>query len=233
MDQPRYFPPVEFANPLGLLMLGGELSVAWLRDAYRHGIFPWPHGQRSLMWFSPDPRAVLEFENLHVSRRLARTVRGGKFQLTCNLAFSGVMHGCATAGGRSRNTWITNEMLDAYLRLHRHKLAHSVEAWQGDDLVGGIYGVAVGGVFSAESMFFRVRDASKVALVALTRHLQARGFRTLDIQQLTPHTASLGANEIPREAFLARIRQERELEVTFGKELEFDSSRQWSSNSID
>ena len=226
MDQPRYFPPAELANPLGLLMLGGELSVAWLRDAYRHGIFPWPHGQRSLMWFSPNPRAVLEFSQLYVSQRLARTIRSGKFTLTCDRDFSGVMQGCATAGDRARNTWITDDMLQAYTRLHRQKLAHSVEAWQDGELVGGVYGVSIGGVFSAESMFHRVRDASKVALTALVRHLKNQGFGTLDIQQLTPHTSSLGASEINRESFLSRVRDQRDWEVTFGNALAYDPQQE-------
>ncbi len=222
MDQPRYFPPAELANPLGLLLLGGELSVAWLRDAYRHGIFPWPHGQRNLMWFSPDPRAVLEFDSLYVSRRLARTIRSGRFQLSCNQDFEGVMRGCGTAGDRARNTWINADMLLAYTRLHRHKLAHSVEVWREGRLVGGVYGVAAGGVFSAESMFHLERDASKVALTALVRHLQARGYQVLDIQQLTAHTLSMGATEVSRDSFLARVRAARDLEIAFGNELAFE-----------
>lgn len=222
MDQPRYFPPAECANPLGLVHLGGELSVSWLRDAYRHGIFPWPHGRRNLMWFSPDPRAVLELDDLYVSRRLARTIRSGRFTLSCDRDFGGVMVECGTAGGRAGNTWITGEMLDAYCRLHRHGMAHSVEVWHEGQLVGGTYGVAVGAVFCAESMFHLMRDASKVALVALVRHLQARGFRTLDIQQLSAHTASMGAIEIPRHQYLARVRAQRDLPVSFGKELEFN-----------
>lgn len=222
MDLPRYFPPAEFANPLGLVHLGGELSVAWLRDAYRHGIFPWPHGRRNLMWFSPDPRAILEFEHLYISRRLARTIRSGRFTVTCDRDFAGVMVGCGTAGGRYNNTWITPEMLEAYIRLHHHGMAHSIEVWHEGQLVGGTYGVAVGAVFCAESMFHRMTDASKVALVALVRHLQARRFLTLDIQQLTPHTASMGGSEIPRSQYLARVRSQRDMPVSFGTELMFD-----------
>lgn len=222
MDQPRYFPPAECANPLGLVHLGGELSVPWLRDAYRHGIFPWPHGRRHLMWFSPDPRAILELNHLHVSRRLARTIRSGRFTVTCDQEFAAVMAGCGTAGDRCDNTWITPEMLTAYTRLHRHGMAHSIEVWHDGKLVGGTYGVAVGAVFCAESMFHLMTDASKVALVALVQHLRARRFRTLDIQQLTPHTARMGGTEISRQRYLARVRAQRDLPVAFGEELEFD-----------
>lgn len=222
MDLPRYFRPAELANPLGLVHLGGELSLPWLIDAYRHGIFPWPHGRRNLMWFSPDPRAVLEFDRLYISRRLARTIRSGRFTVTCDRDFSGVMVGCGTANGRHQNTWITPEMLQAYVALHEFGMAHSIEVWHDGMLVGGTYGVEVGGVFCAESMFHLMTDASKVALVALVQHLKARGFRTLDIQQLTPHTASMGASEIPRSEYLARVRAERDLMVSFGTELQFD-----------
>jgi leucyl/phenylalanyl-tRNA--protein transferase len=222
MDKPRYFPPAESANPLGLVHLGGELSVEWLCDAYRHGIFPWPHGQRYLMWFSPDPRAVLEFDHLYISRRLARTIRSGRFTVTCNRDFAAVMFECGHAGDRYQGTWITPEMKAAYHRLHEHGMAHSIEVWHNGVLVGGTYGVAVGAVFCAESMFHLMSDASKVALVALVRHLQARGYRTLDIQQLTPHTASMGGSEIPRSQYLARVRAQRSLRVSFGSELQFD-----------
>jgi leucyl/phenylalanyl-tRNA---protein transferase len=215
IDKPRFFPPPGHARQGGLLAIGGKLDVEWLLDAYRHGIFPWPHGEGTLAWFSPDPRAVFEFDRFHVSRRLERTCRGGKFHVTLDHDFDGVIEACATAPGRRGMTWLTRAMRAAYKRLHRLGHAHSVEAWQEGKLVGGVYGVAIGGSFAAESMFHLVRDASKVALVHLVRHLQARGYRLLDIQQMTDHSASMGALALPRRLYLGRLREAIDLPVTF------------------
>jgi leucyl/phenylalanyl-tRNA--protein transferase len=217
---PQFFQPPEFAPRRAPLLIGGKLSVEWLRDAYSHGIFPWPDADGTLTWWSPDPRPVIEFPAFHVPRRLARVVRSGKFQLTCDLDFAGVIEGCATAQDRRRHMWLFPYMRAAYKELHRAGLAHSVEAWFDGQLVGGVYGVAVGAAFSAESMFYRVNEASKVALVHLVRHLQARGYTLLDIQQLTPHTLRFGATEIPRREFLARLRRAVREPVTFGSEQE-------------
>jgi leucyl/phenylalanyl-tRNA--protein transferase len=214
----KLFPPVKTANAQGLLMVGGNLSVEMLLDAYCHGIFPWPSGN-ILAWWCPDPRAVLDFDDLHVSRRLMRTLKSDKFAVTCDRDFAGVIRCCATVQHRWRGTWITSPLRAAYERLHRLGYAHSVEVWQGEALVGGIYGVALGGMFAGESMFYQVADASKVALVHLVRHLQARGYELFDIQQLTPHTARMGAKEIPRKAFLARLAEALEKRVTFGDKL--------------
>ena len=216
----RIFPPAEAASPLGLLGIGGELSTAWLLDAYRHGIFPWPFDDGQLAWWSPDPRAILEFDDLHVSRRLARTCRGGRFEATCDRDFAGVIEGCATAQDRGGQTWITPEMRGAYQRLHKQGHVHSVEVWHEGRLAGGLYGLAIAGLFSAESMFYRVTDASKVALVALVGHLRMRRFALLDIQQLTPHTERLGGREIPRPEYLARLAAALRADVTFGDRLE-------------
>lgn len=203
----KYFPPAEEADAEGLIGFGGKLSTEWLLDAYSHGIFPWPISdfEGPLAWWSLDPRAVIEFDRFHVSRRLRRTCRGAKFEVTRDLDFAGVIRGCAMAPGRLNQTWLTPEMIDAYIRLHKLGYAHSVEVWYGHELAGGVYGVAIGGLFAAESKFYRVRDASKVALVHLVDHLRASGFTLLDIQQLTPHTARLGAIEIPRLEYLARL----------------------------
>ena len=203
----EYFPPAEDADPEGLIGFGGRLTVEWLLDAYRHGIFPWPitDFDAPLAWWSPDPRAVIEFDRFHVSRRLRRTCRSGKLQVTRDRDFPGVIRGCAMAPSRVGQTWLTPEMIAAYVRLFRAGHAHSVEVWQGGDLAGGVYGVSIGGLFSAESKFYRVRDASKVALVHLVEHLRDRGYVLLDIQQLTPHTARLGATTIPRADYLARL----------------------------
>ena len=213
----RHFPPAEKADPEGLVGLGGELSPEWLLDAYRHGIFPWPitDFEAPLAWWSPDPRAVIEFDRFHISRRLRRTCRGGKFEVTRDLDFPGVIRGCAMAPGRVNQTWLSPEMIDAYIALHTIGHAHSIEVWHQHELAGGIYGVSIGGLFAAESKFFRVRDASKVALVHLVAHLRKQGFVLLDIQQLTPHTARFGAAAIPRIEYLARLAEATELAVTF------------------
>ncbi len=212
-----YFPPAQDADPEGLVGFGGELSPEWLLDAYRHGIFPWPitDFEAPLAWWSPDPRAIIEFDRFHVSRRLRRTCRSGKFEVTKDLEFGNVIRGCAMAPSRIGQTWLTPEMIEAYIRLHELGYAHSVEVWHQHELAGGVYGVAIGGLFAAESKFFRVRDASKVALVHLVAHLRERGFTLLDIQQLTPHTARLGAMAIPRAKYLARLAEAVELPVTF------------------
>jgi leucyl/phenylalanyl-tRNA--protein transferase len=218
----RFFPPAELAGAEGLLLVGGSLSPEWLLDAYRHGAFPWPISPdgRPLLWWSPDPRAIIELDGLHVSRRLHRTCRRCRFEVTCNRAFEAVIGACASAGDRRGNTWLTQEMIDAYVRLHRLGHAHSVEAWHDGQLAGGLYGVATGGLFAAESMFFHVRDASKVALVHLVAHLRARGFQLLDIQQLTAHSAAMGGVEIPRAEYLARLADALRCSVLFGRTLE-------------
>ncbi len=203
-----------------MIGVGGELTPEWLLDAYRHGIFPWPFNDDQLAWWSPDPRAIVELDGLHISRRLARTVRSGRFQASCDRAFAEVMAGCATAQNRRSGTWITPAMKAAYRRMHELGHAHSIEVWHAGALAGGTYGVSIGGYFAAESMFYHVRDASKVALVYLVAHLKARGYELLDIQQLTPHTESLGAVEIPRRIFLARLSHAIDRPVTFGAELE-------------
>ena len=200
----RFFPPPTSTTPDGLLCIGGRLSPEWLLDAYRHGIFPWPMWEdEPIAWWSPDPRAIIELDGLHVSRRLQRTIRSGKFRVTCDQDFAGVIRGCATAGDRTGNTWLTPAMIAAYCRMHALGHAHSVEVWQADRLVGGTYGIAIGGVFAAESMFHFVRDASKVALAHLVSHLAARGFQLLDVQQWTAHTGSMGATEISPRRLLA------------------------------
>jgi leucyl/phenylalanyl-tRNA--protein transferase len=213
----RHFPPAEEADPEGLVGLGGSLSAEWLLDAYRHGIFPWPITDFAapLAWWSPDPRAVIEFDRFHISRRLRRTCRGGKFEVTRDVDFSGVIRGCAMAPGRLNQTWLTPEMIEAYIKLHEMGFAHSIEVWHQHELAGGVYGVAIGGMFAAESKFYRVRDASKVALVHLVAHLRSQAYTLLDIQQLTPHTARFGAVAIPRVEYLIRLGKSIDLGVHF------------------
>lgn len=225
IEPSQYFPPAETAGHEGLLALGGSLAPQWLVDAYRHGIFPWPFDEDSpLAWWSPDPRAIIELSGLHVSRSLERTLRSGRFEVTCDRDFAGVIRGCATGHGRRGATWITRDMIAAYTRLAELGVAHSVEAWHEGRLAGGVYGVAIDGLFAAESKFYRVRDASKVALVHLVRHLAARGYALLDIQQLTPHTARLGAIEISRREYLARLAEALDRPVTFGEEIAWTPS---------
>jgi leucyl/phenylalanyl-tRNA--protein transferase len=201
------FPPVEQASPEGLLAVGGDLCPERLLEAYRHGIFPWYNDDQPILWWSPDPRTVLFPNKLHISRSLKRSLRPGIFNVTLDTCFLDVMQHCA--GPRSQypdgGTWITAEMLGAYRRLHELGYAHSVETWQEGQLVGGLYGVALGGAFFAESMFAHASDASKVALVSLVRQLQAWGFSLMDCQQSSPHVIALGAEEISRREFLDHL----------------------------
>ena len=204
------FPPVHTARPDGLLLLGGRLTPRWLLAAYSQGIFPWPlvDGERELLaWFSPDPRAILELDGLHVSRRLQRLIRSAEFQVSFNRDFGGVVAACAEPRDSAGGTWITPRLEAAYRKLHALGHAHSVEVWRDETLVGGVYGVALGTLFAGESMFHRRRDASKVALVYLVERLRQRGFTLFDVQQPSAHLASLGAVTISRAAFLRRLKQ--------------------------
>ncbi|MBX3748189.1 MAG: leucyl/phenylalanyl-tRNA--protein transferase [Verrucomicrobiae bacterium] len=185
----------------GLGAVGGDLRSERLALAYRCGFFPWT--VRPITWWSPDPRAVFELGQLHRSRSLERTLRRQPFRLTRNRAFRSVIEACASIPRPGR--WIVPEFIEAYSLLHQHGHAHSVECWLDDHLVGGIYGVAVGGLFAGESMFHRASDASKVAVVALHDHLVEQGFALFDIQMITPATAALGAREISRDEYLRRL----------------------------
>jgi leucyl/phenylalanyl-tRNA---protein transferase len=196
--------------------MGGDLSCERLLDAYRHGIFPWPvYAEDPMLWWSPDPRAILPLDGLHISRRLERRLRAGEFEVAFDTEFEAVIRNCSVGPGREGGTWLTPEMIDAYCALHRQGHAHSVECWQDGKLVGGAYGVTIGGLFAAESMFYRVRDASKAALAHLVRHLNGRGYQLLDVQQWTPHTGSLGVLEISRNAYLRRLQEVVDLPVKF------------------
>lgn len=216
----EFFPSPTESTPDGLLAVGGDLEPERLLDAYRHGVFPWPIDDEDLMlWWSPDPRAILPLDGMYISKRLRRTLRSGKFRVTCNQAFAEVLANCASGPGREGGTWLTNQMMAAYVRLHKLGHAHSIEVWHDNQLAGGTYGVAIGGLFAAESMFYRVRDASKVALAHLVNHLSERGYQLLDVQQWTPHTGTLGVVEITRDEYLARLATAVELPVTFGDQL--------------
>ena len=200
------FPDPREAEPGGLLAAGGDLGTERLLLAYSLGIFPW-HGGPPILWYSPDPRAVLRPAALHLSRRLRRTLRQGRFELRLDTAFRRVMEACAAAPRPGQDgTWITPPMVDAYTRLHELGLAHSAEAWREGRLVGGVYGLALGAAFFGESMFRSERDASKAALAALVLQLARWGFELFDGQLPTPHLASFGMEAWPRERFLAALR---------------------------
>lgn len=240
--------PPEMAEPDGFVGVGGDLRPATLLRAYADGVFPWFNEGDPILWWSPDPRGVIElyapgepgprqgvgpdgrshdphpahhaptpapgYGGLHVSRRLARTIRSGRFRVTVNRCFETVMRACGDC--RPEGTWVTSDMLAGYAELHRLGHAHSLETWVKSDedtgadaweLAGGTYGVSVGGLFAAESMFYRVTDGSKVALAALVQRLRERGFALLDVQMKTDHTSTMGATEVPRREYLRRLRR--------------------------
>ena len=208
-DAPDAFPPPDSAltEPNGLLAAGGDLAPERLLAAYVRGIFPWYEDGQPILWWSPDPRAVLWPDKLKVSRSLRRSINKGGFAVSVDAAFEGVVLGCSQRRSGGGATWITAEMAHAYCALHRLGWAHSFEAWRDGELVGGLYGVAVGRVFFGESMFTRATDASKVALVRAIEHLRGRGFELIDCQVASAHTASLGASTLPRAEFIERLGQ--------------------------
>ena len=197
------FPPVERAlkNPNGLLAAGADLSVDRLLEAYRRGVFPWYSGPEPVLWWSPDPRMVLYSDEMKVPRSLAKNIRNKGFELRIDSAFREVLHGCADR----EDTWLGRAMQSAYFALHRQGYAHSFETWRDGELVGGLYGVALGRMFYGESMFSRATDASKVALFHLVQVLKSREFPLIDCQMHTPLLASLGGREIPRRTFLRQL----------------------------
>lgn len=184
-----------------------ELTPEVLLSGYMQGIFPMAHDDGRIYWYAPDPRAILPLDGLHVSQSLRRVIHRGLFEVRFNTAFEAVIAACAAPAPDREQTWISAEIQSAYVELHRLGFAHSVEAWAGGELVGGLYGVSIRGFFAGESMFSRQRDASKVALYYLVQRLRARGFRLLDVQFVTPHLLRLGAVEVPRQRYLAQLRQ--------------------------
>ena len=206
---PAAFPPAEDAlrEPDGLLAAGGDLRSQRLLAAYARGIFPWYDEGQPILWWSPDPRAVLWPEDLHVSRRLARALRKMDLRFSADSAFDAVIEGCAAPRANSSGTWITRDMIAAYGRLHEMGWAHSFEAWLGDDLAAGLYGIAIGRVFFAESMFTRADNASKAVLSDAVRYLRARSFELIDCQVRSGHLSSLGATTLPRREFLRQLRR--------------------------
>jgi leucyl/phenylalanyl-tRNA--protein transferase len=205
-------PDPSLADPLGVVAVGGDLDVSTLVDAYRQGIFPWPHAGTALPWFSPDPRSVLSPDGVRISRSLRQRLRRSGWTTTVDAAFDVVVAACAERPWRE-GTWISRSMRHAYGRLHRLGWAHSVEVWDGRNLVGGLYGVRVGACFTGESMFHRATDASKVALVDLCRRWADAGGVMIDVQLPTEHLASMGAVEVERDVFLARLAEVRDAAV--------------------
>jgi leucyl/phenylalanyl-tRNA--protein transferase len=200
------FPPPRLAIQEGLLAVGGDLSVERLLLAYRSGIFPWYSKDEPILWWSPDPRLVLYPSELRISKSLQKVIKRRVFQITVNKAFDAVIQGCADIKrSYGEGTWITDEMKSAYCQLHRYGYAHSVEAWQDNELAGGLYGVALGHAFFGESMFSRVSNASKVAFVTFVEMLKELKFDLIDCQVKTDHLIRLGAREIPRKKFLEQL----------------------------
>ncbi|MDX1516505.1 MAG: leucyl/phenylalanyl-tRNA--protein transferase [Woeseiaceae bacterium] len=207
-DPPSAFPSIYAAltEPDGLLAAGGDLSRDRLLYAYRHGIFPWYDDGQPILWWSPDPRCVLPVGAFHVSKRLRRDISKSTATLTFNRDFAAVIDACAEPRRSQQGTWITDEMADAYVAIHRDGWAHSVEVWQGERLIGGMYGLAIGRVFFGESMFSREDNASKFALLGLCRVLDLRGFELVDCQLVSEHLLTLGATAMPRAEFAELLR---------------------------
>jgi leucyl/phenylalanyl-tRNA---protein transferase len=212
-DAPEWFPPLEQAldEPSGLLAAGGDLSSARLLAAYQRGIFPWYSAGQPVLWWSPDPRAVLFPQEFRCTRSLAKTIRNRGFESAIDRDFAGVIDGCAAPREHSPGTWITSEMRDAYLELHRHGYAHSIETYLENRLVGGLYGVRLGGVFFGESMFSRETDASKVALARLVEACIREGIAVIDCQLASRHLGTLGSRSISRLQFQALLREHARL----------------------
>ncbi len=205
VDEP-VFPPPDYADPSGLLAVGGDLSNERLLEAYRVGIFPWYSDDQPILWWSPDPRLILDLKDFKISRSLGKTLKKGVFQVTFDHAFEEVIQACAVVPREAQNgTWITAEMQEAYINLHGLGYAHSVETWFGGQLAGGLYGVSLGRCFFGESMFHLKTDASKVALATLVERLKSWDFHFIDSQMTTEHMVRLGAKELPRRIFLKRL----------------------------
>lgn len=209
--RPQPLPPARYRFPDahavpgdGPAAMGADFEPSTVVAAYRQGYFPWPQPEAEYLWFSPDPRAIIPLGGLHISHRLARTIRSDRFRATIDTAFERVILACTE---RREGTWITERIVDAYLRLHELGWAHSIETWTPDgELAGGLYGLRIGGLFGAESMFHHVSDGSKVAMAAMMAWAQSSGISLIDVQVLTEHTIRMGAVEIPRDDYLARLR---------------------------
>lgn len=217
-DQSLEFPAPELATPEGILAVGGDLSPARLLEAYAGGIFPWFNEGDPILWWSPDPRFVLFPDELVVSKSMRPYFNQKKFQVTFDKDFEGVMRGCqqSNRNGQSGDTWITEDMIQAYVQVHKLGYAHSVEVWQDGNLVGGLYGISLGKIFFGESMFARVSNASKFGFITLVQKLREKGFTLIDCQQQTQHLGSLGAKPISRKSFLNYLQENKKLKTLTG-----------------
>ena len=203
LNDKLWFPSVENASPEGILAIGGDLSIQRLKLAYKSGIFPWFSEGDPIIWYSPDPRMVLFLDKLKISKSMKQVIRKGAFSITFNQNFQEVIQNCKSINRKEQDgTWITNDMEEAYIQLHKEGVAKSIEIWKNNKLVGGLYGVDLGDVFCGESMFSAVPNASKIAFIALVEKLKKKNYKLLDCQTYTDHLASLGAEEIPRKEFL-------------------------------
>lgn len=217
-DDKTQFPDLDTAldEPDGLLAMGGDLTPKRLLNAYRSGIFPWFSEGEPILWWSPAKRATIEPQNCHISSSMRRLIRKNNFTVTINHAFPEVINYCAQPRAAQAETWITEKMINAYLELHHYGAAHSVEVWQGDRLVGGLYGVAIGRIFCGESMFSRVSNSSKIAFIALNQHLNRFSGRLIDCQMQTTHLHSLGVEEISRKNFRLYLQKYRDKSADTG-----------------
>ncbi len=217
LPEQHIFPSPEDAAPEGLLAVGGDLSPKRLLLAYTMGVFPWYSTEDPILWWSPDPRLILEPENLKVSKSLRRTIAKKNLSITMDQEFETVINKCATAKRKDDGTWIVKEMIEAYIELHQKGFAHSVEVWENDELVGGLYGVSIGKAFFGESMFSTASNASKVALVYLVSILKGWGFSCIDCQMKTEHLVRMGAHEISRHDFLKLLKESVKGTTRIGK----------------
>lgn len=217
-DQSLEFPAPELATPEGILAVGGDLSPARLLEAYAGGIFPWFNEGDPILWWSPDPRFVLFPDELVVSKSMRPYFNQKKFQVSFDQDFEAVMRGCqqSNRNGQSGDTWITEDMIQAYVQVHQLGYAHSVEVWQDGNLVGGLYGISLGKIFFGESMFARVSNASKFGFITLVQKLREKGFTLIDCQQQTQHLGSLGAKPISRKSFLNYLQENKKLKTLTG-----------------
>lgn len=204
------FPPVETADESGLLAVGGDVTLSTLKIAYQNGIFPWPHEGYPLLWFAPRRRAILEFKDFKIPKRLQRDLKKLSLTFSVDQDFKGVIRGCATSKTRKgqKGTWITDEMIEGYIRFHQAGYAHSFEARNSEgELVGGLYGVLIGKMFTGESMFYKTTNASKFVLINLVNYLKEKGLTWMDVQVMTSLLKSFGAKEIPRSVFMKKLRK--------------------------
>jgi len=212
------FPPPSLAEPNGLLCVGGDLSTERILLAYSSGIFPWYSENEPVLWWSPDPRLILYPEKIKISRSLKKKIKTNTFKVTIDQAFNDVIYACAnTRIQNSEETWLTDEMIAAYKRLHKEGFAHSIECWKDDELAGGLYGISLGGCFFGESMFTNISDASKIALVKLADFLKENGFDLIDCQITTDHLTSMGGFEVPRQTFLKQLKNSLEKPTISGQ----------------